>query len=250
MSYSSVEIKRDFNRSAIRYPYTVFDIEKPHFHRRIMERMNLALGIPREKIVASILDVGCGTAYFTSLLPKFYSRVVGMDISENMVKIAQKTLKCVEKNGNIDLVIADGEHIPFKYDAFQEVFCLDVLHHIDNLDSFFREMLRVVVCGGKVIALEPNFLNPFYSILCLIARQEALPKFIRASKQNLKKMYIANKLKDVSIKEIDFLPQVFFKLTPFPEWISYVLEVVESLFRNQPTFSFLSSHFAISGIKG
>ncbi|EMR73870.1 methylase involved in ubiquinone/menaquinone biosynthesis [Thaumarchaeota archaeon SCGC AB-539-E09] len=250
MSCSNVEIKRDFNRSAIRYPYTVFDIEKPQFHRRIMERMNRVLGIPRGNKTATILDVGCGTAYFTSLLPIGYSRVVGMDISENMVKIAKITLEYVDKNGNIDLIIADGEHTPFRFDVFQEVFCLDVLHHVDNLESIFREMLRVVVCGGKVMALEPNFSNPFYPILCFITRQEALPKFIKASKQNLKKMYIANKLKEISITEIDFIPQVFFKLTPFPEWLSYVLEFVESLFRNHPTFYFLSSHFAISGNKG
>ena len=58
---------RKFDRSATRYPYTVFDLSRPHFYRKSKRRLKNILKESDTKKSNIILDVGCGTGYFTSL---------------------------------------------------------------------------------------------------------------------------------------------------------------------------------------
>lgn len=244
------KIKTGFDKSATRYPYTVHDLQKPQFYRRSMKRAQTALGSKRERKVGRILDMGCGTAYFTSLLPAFYSQVVGIDLSENMIQMAKKTLEFTRMRGKIQFIVADGEKLPFTGGTFDTVVCMDLLHHVPDVASIVREMTRVVRNGGKATAIEPNFLNPLYVILCFIASQETLSKFRTASPEFLKRLFIGYEMRDVTVKEIDYIPQLFLKLAPFPNILSRFVEYLETFFqRHSAFFFFLSSHFIIKGTK-
>ena len=244
------KIKTDFDKSATRYPYTVYDLRKPQFYRRSMKRAQIALGSRKERKVGRILDMGCGTAYFTSLLPAFYSQVVGIDLSENMIQVAKNTLELTSMKGNIQFVVADGEKLPFTSGSFSTVVCVDLLHHVPDVVSIVGEMARVIRHGGKVTAIEPNFLNPFYVVLCFIASQETLSKFRIASPKFLRKLFIGFNMRDVTVKEIDYVPQLFLKLVPFPDTFSSFVEYLENFLKKHSTFFFfLSSHFIIRGTR-
>lgn len=249
LSDSMTSIKKAFNRSATKYPYTIVDLKKPQFYRRCMKRIKIALGAVTEKKTGRILDVGCGTAYFTYMLSKFYTQIVGIDLSENMIQIAKNSLKYSRMRGKIEFVIADGEYLPFKTNTFNVVLCLDFLHHVPDVASIIGEMVRAAIYGGKVIAIEPNFLNPFYVVFCLLVSEESLSKFIRASRRGLRTLFQESNMKDVAIREIDFIPLFFMKLTPFPNILFRLLEYLEKKFGRHPSFSFFSSHFTITGIK-
>ena len=244
------KIKTGFNKSATRYPYTVFDLLKPQFYRRSIKRAQIAIGSRRERKTGRILDMGCGTAYFTSLLPVFYSQVVGIDLSENMIKVARNTLEHTKMKEKIQFVVADGEKLPFTSGAFNTVVCIDFLHHVPDVVSIVGEMVRVVRFGGNVTAIEPNFLNPFYVVLCFIASQENLSKLMTASPKLLRKLFIRHKMRDVTVKEIEYIPQLFLKLVPFPNTLSRFVEYLETFFkRHSELFFFLSSHFIIKGTR-
>lgn len=242
------KIKEAFEKSATRYPYTVFDLLKPQFYRRSMKRAEKALG--SEKEIGRILDLGCGTAYFTSLLTKFYTQVVGIDLSENMIQVAKNSLEHNKMKDGIEFVVADGEYLPFIGGAFDVVLCLDLLHHVPDVASIIREMTRAIRKGGKVVSIEPNFLNPLYVLLCFIASQENLSKFYRASPRFLRKLFTENNIRDISVGDLDYVPQFFLKLTPFPDKLSRFLEYIENLLGRHPTLSFfLSSHFITKGTR-
>src|SRR5215813_7520564 len=51
--------------------------------------------------------------------------------------------------------VADAQHLPFAANAAANIVMVDVLHHIEFPVVFFREALRVLEPGGRVIMVEP-----------------------------------------------------------------------------------------------
>ena len=60
----------------------------------------------------------------------------------------------VFKIPNIDLVFS-ASRMPFKNNSVDRFFILNVIHHIQNPESFFNELNRCLKRGGKLIAIEP-----------------------------------------------------------------------------------------------
>ena len=46
---------------------------------------------------------------------------------------------------------------PFKKDQFNEVFCYDILEHLDDLISVMKELYRVTKNGAKIVIESPHF---------------------------------------------------------------------------------------------
>jgi SAM-dependent methyltransferase len=55
---------------------------------------------------------------------------------------------------NCDLVLS-AESLPFADNTVRAIVMQDVLHHIKNVEAFFREAQRCLVPGGKLLAVEP-----------------------------------------------------------------------------------------------
>lgn len=95
-----------------------------------------------------VLDIGCGHGFFTSCLSGKHS-VVGIDISSQDIDIARRRYPCV----NFQLM--NAEKLIFPDDYFEEVYAIDVLEHVDNLDTVLREISRVLKTDGKFIVNIP-----------------------------------------------------------------------------------------------
>ena len=50
---------------------------------------------------------------------------------------------------------ADAQALPFRDACFDNIFMLDVLHHVENSSRFFAEAARVLKPGGRIVMLEP-----------------------------------------------------------------------------------------------
>lgn len=102
------------------------------------------------KADSKILDVGCGSG---NLLESIDNRVnkYGVDISKTSInKSLNKKLKCK---------VYDGKSIPFKENEFDLVNTFNVLEHVDNVETFLSENLRVLKKGGYFVLVCPNFLS-------------------------------------------------------------------------------------------
>lgn len=113
-----------------------------------------------------ILDVGCGIGQNYDLLSK-RGDYYGIDIS----------LKNIENNKinfpKSKFEVADiTSKTNFKDDLFDEIYCFDVLEHVDNLDNALTEIHRVInKTTGKLIIEVPSIftetifikLNPNYN---------------------------------------------------------------------------------------
>lgn len=92
-----------------------------------------------------ILDLGCGTGYFTRQLAERYpeSQVTGADLSRGMIEHARR----ISKEG-IDWVTADAEQLPFVDGAFDVVFSNLMVQWCEHPDRAFAECGRVLGQGG------------------------------------------------------------------------------------------------------
>jgi trans-aconitate 2-methyltransferase len=95
-----------------------------------------------------VLDAGCGTGKLTRLLlqnlPR--GRVVGLDLSRNMVQLAHDNLEA-EFAGRVSLVAADLVALPFR-ERFDGIFSTASFHWVLDHNALFRNLISSLKDGG------------------------------------------------------------------------------------------------------
>lgn len=51
--------------------------------------------------------------------------------------------------------VADAQRLPFAPSSFDNIVMFDVLHHIERPRMFFKEAVRVLRLGGRIVMIEP-----------------------------------------------------------------------------------------------
>jgi ubiquinone/menaquinone biosynthesis C-methylase UbiE len=99
------------------------------------------------------LDVGTGTGRHAIRLAGNGVRVVGCDLSSEMLKVAQA--KSASVGNPLSLIQATTEmSLPFKAECFDLLLCSLVLSHVTNLRECVREFARVHAKGGTCLISE------------------------------------------------------------------------------------------------
>ena len=94
---------------------------------------------------ATVLDVACGTANYTSVLANRGLTMVGVDLSRVMLARART------KGVSLPLVRADGAALPFTDGAFAHAVTTLAIHHMADLTAVFAGVRRVVAEGGRYV---------------------------------------------------------------------------------------------------
>jgi SAM-dependent methyltransferase len=95
-----------------------------------------------------VLDAGCGSGKLTRLLLQNLpqGRVIGLDLSRNMVRLAQANLKA-EFAGQVCLVAADLVALPF-HECFDGIFSTASFHWVLDHNALFRNLFYSLKRGG------------------------------------------------------------------------------------------------------
>lgn len=120
------------------------------------DRFVAVAGEPEQPYARS-LEIGAGTGFFTLnlMLAGLIESGTVTDISPGMVRAAQRNAEHL--GFTIDGRAADAEQLPFDDDSFDVVIGHAVIHHVPDVEQAFREMLRVLRPGGRlVICGEPT----------------------------------------------------------------------------------------------
>jgi len=135
-------------------------------HKKILESLVSTSGL-------LVLEAGIGTGRFATWLAKKNFRVVGADISKEMLKKAKK--KALALNVDVDLVMADLQFLPFRSQLFDSCYCINVIDHIPNISKFLNEARYVTKSEGFLIFNFSNLCSPYLPIAFLInLRKRAL----------------------------------------------------------------------------
>jgi ubiquinone/menaquinone biosynthesis C-methylase UbiE len=107
------------------------------------------------------LEIGCGTGIFLEKVAPSGARLVGLDLSEDLLAKARARVAAAP---NVVLHRGNAEHLPYVDASFDAVYGSSVLHHLD-LDRALREVLRVLRPGGRCAFTEPNIVNPQVALM-------------------------------------------------------------------------------------
>lgn len=104
-----------------------------------------------------VLDVGCGTGYFTNLMWDKAARVVGVDMDLASVRVAKKF------SPKQDFILSDATKLPIKSQAVTKILCSEVLEHVSDDMGLTNECCRVLRDGGVMVCSSINASFPFHS---------------------------------------------------------------------------------------
>lgn len=101
-----------------------------------------------------VVDFGCGSGANTALLTNRGAHVWAIDISEDLLRLAQRRLAVSGRDGGATFIAGSAHDMPFPDASIDVVFGIAILHHLD-LNLVSREVRRVLKPGGRAIFQEP-----------------------------------------------------------------------------------------------
>ena len=103
----------------------------------------------------TVLDIACGTGDFSiEALRHGVERVVGADISENMLAVAREEAREKGLADRLGFGYGDSENLDFEDGTFDAVTVAFGVRNFEHLERGLAEMCRVLRPGGKVVVLE------------------------------------------------------------------------------------------------
>src|SRR6059058_4812967 len=106
-------------------------------------RLQEVLDLMRPKPGDLALDVATGTGNTAFSLAPYVRRVVGLDLTREMLNEARR-IAAEKEFKNTDWVIGDAEHLPFQDDTFDLYVVRAAPHHFPDIDRFLAEAYRVL----------------------------------------------------------------------------------------------------------
>ena len=114
-------------------------------HSFVWERGRGVVELLAPKPGERILDMGCGTGHLTAQIAESGAEVVGIDSSEDMVRVAS------ENYPHIRFKVADARSLPFDGE-FDAVFSNAVLHWVRPPEAVVDSVRRALRPGGRFVA--------------------------------------------------------------------------------------------------
>jgi ubiquinone/menaquinone biosynthesis C-methylase UbiE len=145
-----------WDKSAAEYEAT-HEVADKETWKKVLEEL-----IGDNKVI-KILDVATGTGIIANMLGNIgYEDVLGVDLSEGMIRIALDHAK--EQNVNVKFKYANAIQLPFDDLSFDVVISSRLLWTLTEPEAALKEWRRVLKNGGQIIAI--NELEPDIGIRC------------------------------------------------------------------------------------
>ncbi|MBD0370832.1 MAG: class I SAM-dependent methyltransferase [Pyrinomonadaceae bacterium] len=118
-------------------------------HRPVGEQ---AIARMQVKEDSRVLDLGCGFGWATRLLAGYArsGRVIGIDISDEMVELARSSSKDFD---NVEFQTGSAERLPFDDGYFTHAFSMESLYYYADVGAALREVRRVLGPGGLFLTV-------------------------------------------------------------------------------------------------
>jgi 2-polyprenyl-3-methyl-5-hydroxy-6-metoxy-1,4-benzoquinol methylase len=107
----------------------------------------------------TIVDVGCGSGYYTRVAAEAGARVVAVDVARNYVEQARAHVgdaladRCAFR-------VEDAERLSLRDGAVDKVLMTEVIEHVPDPGPALREATRVLRRGGRLVVSTPSRFSP------------------------------------------------------------------------------------------
>ncbi len=119
----------------------IYDISRMGAYPETVEKLARYLSINPDSV---LLDMGCGTGNYASVLQRVARSIIGIDLSKGMIRRARsRLLRWRSLRGDII-------RLPFHSDVFDGAYAVQVIHHVKNKDAFLDEAYRVIREDGCI----------------------------------------------------------------------------------------------------
>lgn len=113
-----------------------------HYHKYLLQR------IPKQ--CRQILEIGCGTGEFSRMLSERSEKILAIDLSPQMIRLAKNRSKLYP---NIDFVAADAMTHHLADDQFDCIATIATLHHLP-ITSILEKIKKALKPGGIFVCLD------------------------------------------------------------------------------------------------
>lgn len=164
-----------------------------------------------------MLDIATGTADVALMAQKILNpqKIVGIDISKEMLNIGIAKVAKANLNTVIDLQMGDSEAINFGDNTFDAVTVAYGVRNFENLEKGMAEIQRVLKPNGRLIVLEfskpkQNIWSKFYNLYMGVVAPKMVSVF---SKNKEAYQYLNNSVKAFPEREnfVEVLKNANFK---------------------------------------
>jgi len=167
------------DRKTAEYDYEASSYDESRF----CSEMGRHLDYMHKRIVGSflnssgklVLDAGVGTGRFATWLAEKGFKVIGVDLSREMLEKAKRKAQIL--NTDIGFILADMHFLPLRKNLFDSCICINVIDHISDISKFLKEVKYVVNPKGFFIFNISNLQSPYLPIAVIVnLRKHALFK--------------------------------------------------------------------------
>lgn len=129
---------------------------RSELHSPLAGRWREAIGerLPQgEKL--KILDVGCGTGFFTILLAKEGHEVIGTDLTPQMQEHSVTLAR--EEGVDCQFLVMDAENLDFPDASFDVIISRNLTWTLPHAEQAYGEWARVLRKGGMILNFDANY---------------------------------------------------------------------------------------------
>jgi len=110
----------------------------------------------------TVLDLGCGSGENLIPLIERWARVVGIDISPDLITLAQERVSRAGLEATVQ--VASAYETGLADHSVDVIFCVSLIHHLE-IERVRNEMQRILAKDGRIILKEPIRFSRTYARL-------------------------------------------------------------------------------------
>jgi SAM-dependent methyltransferase len=127
------------------HAWTTFDRAEPVWEQNFLDLVQPLEA--RDFLGQLVLDAGCGFGRHAWLAARWGAQVVAMDIASEAVDACRRNAGDLS---GVHVIQGDIHRPPLRENAFDLVYCLGVLHHMERARHGFRQLGGLLRTGGRL----------------------------------------------------------------------------------------------------
>ncbi len=151
--------EEDYYGKKIVHSTPSFNLEDEQFFRLANLKFKNMIGVVKGK---EILDVGCGRGLISFYLAQKGANVIGIDLSKSLIEHCKQEAEKI--NLNLEFKLMNAQIPDFEDGKFDIIIGSRAIHHLPDLDLFFRECKRLLKKKGCIVFIEPLKKNPIVEL--------------------------------------------------------------------------------------